>query len=1833
VLGFFLAFAPVISLYSEDAVIENCEISGNTATGKGGGLYLKTNDAKVINSTVVNNESLEDSGGGIAFEAGYNPYVCNTIFWNNMAPEAKEILFPSAYIMYSDIEQDGFAGSNGNINRNPLFISTNDLRLQSLSPLIGKGGGSNVPVFDKNGSFRGTQSDIGAYEYGITARTFYVDGTNGDDAYNGVVDTYNSTTGDGPKKTIQAALNAAASGDIINVGTGTYTGDGNKNLDFKGKNIQLIGSSVAGVIIDCQNSGRAFYFHCNETSDATVEKFTIKNGLVTGNFPEGCGGAILISDSSPTIKNCIITDNSASWGGGIELNNSGSRIENCQITGNTAEEAAGGVYILGDSDIDIVNCTIADNTETNGDSSSISNPSLAVNIVNSIIERLHILEKCPDNVTVSYSCVEDGFTGTGNISWDSSSTSMFIGDGDYHPHPFSSAIDQANSDLAPATDLEGNSRQDISYSDDGTEAGSPPTDIGAYELTSSQDLSGLTQRNLTLATDETTSISYTVTNGITSSTAASGSVDSSANSSHNLPEGYYEISYSISSVNYVRTVHLTSDVTIYLNTNEKEFDLGEVSTYKRYEFKVNYNPFGVTDTHLVYEDEIADIYKDKVYLYKSDATNRTVDLRAQTNSELQSVECLSIVYTPSAYSDLVCSGLPVKNLSLPDNTIIVDLNYNCSAAVIATTELSGESSAQELDTYERYKVSVNHLQTGETDEFYVKENSGVEFSVSEVKAYITPDSGSGVSNWTQDLTATTEAELTSFSDPSFTANNSKADDENIIPVTANYQAEAAVSVPMTSDCTSGYGGGDPDQMDDTSYAGKGLDTYKRYLVKVKYSNLGETTYDSFYVIEDDTINFSVGEATITREETVLSPAITLENFPENMDFVSFSPSSTVEAEDSNAVNGIITVTTGVQAEAAVSIPVTSECSSGYGGGDPAKLSDSSYTGNGLDTYQRYNVDISYNITSQTNSFYVVEGDEITLTRGTATVTGSYPATVTLLDFENQDFSGFTPAGPVTANDTSADTDNKIAITGDYTIMAAVSVSSDIAFSSGYGGADPAASATNYQGGALDTFKRYKVTVDYSNLESSSADEFYVNEQDVITLQEGSATIASDVNPRTETLQTFDNLDFIGFTPSGPITASDDLANPQNSIIVSAWQASASVAVSASISFDTGYGGGDPEATGDTPTSTGGTALDTRKRYKIDIAYKNHVVDKTESFYAMEDDSATITSSSATVTGINPVTKTLTYNSLWTINSFTFDGVTDSPSISFDIEDENSDPSNLMTVYANYSLSATSTEFVLPVSSESDYGYGGSNETDGEDYSLHTWKRFVYDLEAEPMTYYNNVVKIKLQWQNKVVTESGYDKVEQIIVKTNVAGDFGTVTFPNRVSTGQELDGNAVVVHVGDIVSGGYNYILDSLPGDDSVYKYRIYTRLTDSEKPTVILWEDEASFTTSELSLFLDSDNDGLTDSYEANHGMDSNSSDSDNDGISDYDEVEIYGTNPLDSDTDGDDISDYDEIFTYFTDPNDADSDNDWVSDGDEINIYLSDPLDTDSDNDGIEDGYEVYYYSTNPSNTDSDGDGIGDYDEIYTYFTDPTNTDSDGDGLTDAEELLTYNSNPLDNDCDDDGLSDGDEVNTYNTDPLDSDSDDDGLSDGDEVNTYSTDPNDADSDGDGVNDGDEVNTYNTDPNDTDSDDDGIPDAWEIQYNLDPNDDSDASTDTDSDGLTALQEYTNNSNPASADTDGDGINDGTEVTNGTDPGNRDSDGDGLDDNIDSSPNSNTDTDSDNLPDDWENYYFGNLTQIDTGDPDSDSMDNYGEYLLGRHPNAGAVNDSTDSLELKVFNP
>ena len=154
--------------------------------------------------------------------------------------------------------------------------------------------------------------------------------------------------GSGPYPTIQAAVNAAQSGDTVLLVDGTYTGNGNVDVDFNGKNLNLTSQNGPNsTVIDCQananSNHRAFYLHSGETN-ARISGLTIQNGYQTN------GAAVLDQGVSLTLQNCILKNNTAVSLGGAVFNFLGGgdtvTLNNCLMTGNIADYG-GAVYNYG----------------------------------------------------------------------------------------------------------------------------------------------------------------------------------------------------------------------------------------------------------------------------------------------------------------------------------------------------------------------------------------------------------------------------------------------------------------------------------------------------------------------------------------------------------------------------------------------------------------------------------------------------------------------------------------------------------------------------------------------------------------------------------------------------------------------------------------------------------------------------------------------------------------------------------------------------------------------------------------------------------------------------------------------------------------------------------------------------------------------------------------------------------------------------------------------------------------------------------------------------------------------------------------------------------------------------------------------------------------------------------------------------------------------------------------------------------------------------------------------------------------------------------------------
>jgi len=172
---------------------------------------------------------------------------------------------------------------------------------------------------------------------------------------------------------IQAGIDAASTGDTVLVAAGTYTGSGNRDIDFGGKAITVRSADGPGTtLIDCQGSEferhRGFRFHSGETAAAVLQGFTIMNGNAPGDVapaPWPMGGAICCDNSSPTIANCRFVSNHAINGGGGVAVVWGAHplIKDCEFRLNTTVYG-GGLYCWKNASPSVQHCVFDQNAAT-----------------------------------------------------------------------------------------------------------------------------------------------------------------------------------------------------------------------------------------------------------------------------------------------------------------------------------------------------------------------------------------------------------------------------------------------------------------------------------------------------------------------------------------------------------------------------------------------------------------------------------------------------------------------------------------------------------------------------------------------------------------------------------------------------------------------------------------------------------------------------------------------------------------------------------------------------------------------------------------------------------------------------------------------------------------------------------------------------------------------------------------------------------------------------------------------------------------------------------------------------------------------------------------------------------------------------------------------------------------------------------------------------------------------------------------------------------------------------------------------------------------------------
>jgi len=207
-----------------------------------------------------------------------------------------------------------------------------------------------------------------------------------------------STTGKSwvsPFEYLQDALDAVVAGDEIWVAEGTYypddgdsvteddrdetfqlisdvniyggfeIGDNWEDRDPE-KNVTILSGDIGTAGVNTDNS----YNVVTGADDVTIDGFTITKGYATGSSDDG--GGMYNASCSPTITNCIFSNNYATYGGGVGnfWSTASPTFTNCTFRDNEAVHSGGGTINSNCGIVVYSNCKFIDNTARYGGGTS-----------------------------------------------------------------------------------------------------------------------------------------------------------------------------------------------------------------------------------------------------------------------------------------------------------------------------------------------------------------------------------------------------------------------------------------------------------------------------------------------------------------------------------------------------------------------------------------------------------------------------------------------------------------------------------------------------------------------------------------------------------------------------------------------------------------------------------------------------------------------------------------------------------------------------------------------------------------------------------------------------------------------------------------------------------------------------------------------------------------------------------------------------------------------------------------------------------------------------------------------------------------------------------------------------------------------------------------------------------------------------------------------------------------------------------------------------------------------------------------------------------------------
>jgi Ca2+-binding RTX toxin-like protein len=333
--------------------LDGALLSGNSAGGNGGGLYVETASTGTV--TITDSEvsgNVADFGGGVFNNSSTQVIVTDSVVTANAAMTDGGGIFndrTGSLSMTGTTLSGNTAGRNGAgfYNNDLADVSISDSTLTSNAAALGGGGlfnelaatatiANSTIAFNSATDGAGVYNDDGTVTISISAVSANTASTDGGGAFvtsNGVLNVANSSF----------------SGNMADANGGGLASDGTVTLD----NVRVIDNSAGQ----------------NGAGIANTRQLTLQQVTLTQNDAGQDGGGLwnagignaLVTDSS-------LTENTAGQNGG-GIHNSGSAVlgfTRSTISDGAAAEKGGGLYQNSLGLVEIVNATVSTNAATDG---------------------------------------------------------------------------------------------------------------------------------------------------------------------------------------------------------------------------------------------------------------------------------------------------------------------------------------------------------------------------------------------------------------------------------------------------------------------------------------------------------------------------------------------------------------------------------------------------------------------------------------------------------------------------------------------------------------------------------------------------------------------------------------------------------------------------------------------------------------------------------------------------------------------------------------------------------------------------------------------------------------------------------------------------------------------------------------------------------------------------------------------------------------------------------------------------------------------------------------------------------------------------------------------------------------------------------------------------------------------------------------------------------------------------------------------------------------------------------------------------------------------------